>query len=123
MGVRTTSPFKRMDASPGFPSNLWCVCDARQNKENMKVVNLPAFEGAREFLIKTGKVLDLGTFKKGDANVEQDMSLAQTLSDFISRNIRQFPADNYALIMWDHGEAALSPTGAHALSAHSARHR
>jgi hypothetical protein len=31
------------------------------------------------------------------------MAEEQTLSDFISRTFRQFPADQYGLIMWDHG--------------------
>ncbi len=38
--------------------------------------------------------------------------VVQTLSDFIVRNVASFPADNYALILWDHGSSCASPSAA-----------
>ena len=36
-------------------------------------------------------------------NAELDMADPQSLSDFVGRNARAFPADRYALFLWDHG--------------------
>lgn len=57
------------------------------------------FQGVRRFLAQPGamqQLADLGN---------PDMTRPETLSDFIASSVRSFPADRYALIMWDHGVA------------------
>jgi hypothetical protein len=51
----------------------------------------------RRYLIESGKMTlleDLG---------EQDMATPGTLKDFIVSGVTHYPADHYALILWDHG--------------------
>ena len=38
-------------------------------------------------------------------NTELDMASANSLSDFIVRTVRNFPADKYGLVLWDHGKS------------------
>jgi hypothetical protein len=65
-----------------------------------KLVNFPDFNGGREFVVQQNKLIDTKSILPGD---EPNMAEEQTLADFISRTFRQFPADHYGLILWDHG--------------------
>ncbi len=49
---------------------------------------------------RQNKLVDTKNILPGD---EPNMADQQTLADFISRTFRQFPADHYGLILWDHG--------------------
>ena len=64
------------------------------------MVNFPDFNGGKEFVVDQNKLIDTKSILPGD---EPNMSEEQTLSDFISRTFRLFPADHYGLILWDHG--------------------
>ena len=77
--------------SPGW------IC--RQNSRG-PVVNLPDFGNGKELVVEHGFLRDTGSIPEGE---EPDMSEQATLSDFIGRAIRQFPADHYGIILWDHG--------------------
>ncbi len=65
-----------------------------------KMVNFPDFNGGKEFVVQQNKLVDTKSILPGE---EPNMSEEQTLSDFISRTFRLFPADHYGLILWDHG--------------------
>ncbi len=47
-------------------------------------------------MIKSEELADLG---------EQNMGDPQTLVDFVSWGVKEFPAQHYALILWDHGSS------------------
>jgi len=60
------------------------------------------WEGTKRYLVGKGMtptpesaVQDLG---------EVDMGSGQALEDFVSWSLKKFPADRYALIIWDHGD-------------------
>lgn len=47
-----------------------------------------------------------GTFTEEADFGELDMGDPQVLADFVARGIQDYPADHYALILWDHGSIA-----------------
>ncbi|MBR4494737.1 MAG: hypothetical protein IKP14_08485 [Clostridiales bacterium] len=49
------------------------------------------------FQVKQDEVIDLGAVSL------QSMGKAETLSDFISWGVQEFPAEHYMFVMWDHG--------------------
>lgn len=61
-------------------------------------------------------------FDDTDGNSEEDMGNVQTLTNFINRGMQMAPADNYLVILWDHGNAlqgfSFDDTSGHNLSAH-----
>lgn len=56
----------------------------------------------QRFLVQDGELVLLD-----QALGLKDMADPNTLSDFISYSAKRFPADRYALILWDHGGGAL----------------
>jgi hypothetical protein len=56
----------------------------------------------------TAKLISItpGTFTEEADFGELDMGDPQVLADFLSRGITDYPADHYALILWDHGSIA-----------------
>lgn len=54
------------------------------------------------YLIQQGKIADVGS------TPQQAMGLTQTLSDFLTWGIKNFPADHMGLIMWDHGGGSIT---------------
>ena len=54
------------------------------------------------YLIKDGKkqLIDRNT-------VKQNMGSSQTLADFITFGVEQYPADQYGLILWNHGAGSI----------------
>lgn len=72
---------------------------AEGNYSDAGVLNLANWETAKRIVVEDGalvEVADLGEINMGDAS---------TLTDFIEWGVNVFPADNYALILWDHGGA------------------
>ena len=51
------------------------------------------------FQVKQGEIVDLGDVPL------QSMGAAQTLSDFISWGVQEYPAEHYMFVMWNHGYA------------------
>jgi len=56
----------------------------------------------------TAKLISItpGTFVEHDDLGELNLGDPQVLADFVARGIRDFPADHYALILWNHGSIA-----------------
>lgn len=77
------------------------------------LLNLANFNDAREFLVEFQNLLDTQNIKPTGDDPTKDLNMAdpQTLQDFIARSMRQFPADHYGLILWDHGAFCLQPIG------------
>ena len=64
-----------------------------------------------------GETCQRFTIRNGNLHEEQDLGLVnmmkpETLSDFISWSAESFPAQRYALILWDHGGGTLLGFGA-----------
>ena len=74
--------------------------------ENVNVVAQLAIQGVdarRGRVIKVDKKENTGEFI-GAANVgPKDMGDPGTLKDFLKWGMKKYPADHYALVMWDHG--------------------
>lgn len=51
-------------------------------------------------------------FEKADAFEQNNMCEAETLSSFLNYSVENYPADGYALILWDHGSGPLIGYGA-----------
>jgi hypothetical protein len=66
------------------------------------ILNFEPFTGGREFTFSGGLLVDTGGWAVG---TEPNMAEQRTLSDFIGRTARLFPAEHYGLIMWDHGDS------------------
>ncbi len=49
------------------------------------------------FQVKQGEIVDLGAVEL------QSMGSAETLSEFISWGVEEFPAEHYMFVMWNHG--------------------
>ena len=58
-----------------------------------------AWTGTRRLLVRNG------TFELLEDLGSPNMGQAQTLADFISWGVRNYPASQYALVLWDHGGA------------------
>lgn len=85
----------------GSQTNLQIVVQVDRHLKHSQdaIPGVSNFQGVRRFLIKQGamqQIADLGI---------PDMTRPETLADFMAAGARDFPADRYALILWDHGVA------------------
>ena len=53
------------------------------------------------YLIQNGSIMDVGSVSAAD------MGVSNTLADFITWGVQNYPADHMALIMWDHGGGSI----------------
>ncbi len=73
-------------------------------------IDRPAFDtlpGCRRLLIESGRLRTLGVLGA------VDMAAPQTLGDFATFLARNFPAQNYALVIWDHGNGWTFDSASH----------
>lgn len=61
------------------------------------------FDGTRRYLVSSNTNSGLGSQLVQDLGTNVDMGSAQTLRDFIAWGQQTYPADHYALIVWNHG--------------------
>jgi len=80
------------------------------SNENINIIvqlNIPGNNKTKRYIIKKNKrVLSLEA-----NNIQEKLNSGshQTLTNFANWGIRNFPADNYALILWNHGTGAIDP--------------
>ncbi len=77
--------------------NIVVQIDRSPEYSSDAVVNLPDFTTTKRILVQKDnlqELSDLGELNMGDTN---------TLKDFISWTLQNYPAQKYALVIWDHG--------------------
>jgi len=57
----------------------------------------------RYFVMKDNNYNSINSLLVGTLPNQTDMASQQTLSDFIQWGVSRYPADHYALVLWDHG--------------------
>ncbi len=63
----------------------------------------PLFSSTRRYLVKNDNTNAIASDVVEDIGVSADMGQPQTVSEFVSWTKTNFPADRYALIVWNHG--------------------
>jgi len=80
------------------------------SNENVTIIvqldELGEKEKTKRLLIKKGSVENVGALL---LNVKLDSGDAQTLIDFCKWGIDEYPAEHYALVLWNHGSGVLDP--------------
>ena len=89
--------FEMAEAGSNEHLNIVTLIDRHPGYANDEIGPLGNFEGAQ--LIHVGKEEILQSVELGELNTGS----ADELAGFVAAGIQQFPADRYALIIWDHG--------------------
>ncbi|RKH19791.1 hypothetical protein D7Y13_36590 [Corallococcus praedator] len=88
-----------VDVGTGPGLYIVAQVDRAQGYSHAPLANLPDWTTTKRLLVLPGSVQELADLG------EQDMGDAATLSDFIAWGVRAYPADRYALVLWDHAGA------------------
>lgn len=104
-------------ASVGSDANVNIVIQWKQ--ANCADCGVPSFTGTRRYLIKPHSAADITRIQNGDTSVlnadrlsdpttndstgQSDMGDWRTLQNFVQWGASTYPADNLALVCWDHG--------------------
>jgi hypothetical protein len=103
MGDTDLEPFAVQDllemASVGSTDdvNIVALVDRHPEFSDEGVLNLADWEDARLLGIGRGELVEF------DAPGEMNLGDPQTLSSFLATGLTNFPADHYAVVLWDHG--------------------
>ena len=89
--------FEMAEAGSNEHLNIVTLIDRHPGYANDEIGPLGNFEGTQ--LIHVGKEEILQSVELGELNTGS----ADELAGFVAAGIQQFPADRYALIIWDHG--------------------
>ena len=77
--------------------NVLVQMDRHADFTNGPLLNIPNFTTAKRFYVKQDEVEELAELG------EIDSADPAQLTDFIKWSVRNFPARNYLLVLWDHG--------------------
>ncbi len=72
-------------------------------KQSTSVVSTSTFNGTRRYLIQPGSSSSVQSLLVQDLGMGVDMGVPQTLNAFITWGKANYPAQRYALVLWDHG--------------------
>jgi hypothetical protein len=103
MGDTDLEPFAVQDllemASVGSTDevNIVALVDRHPEFSDEGVLNLPDWEDTRLLEIGPGSIVEL------DAPGELNLGSPDTFASFIEAGITGYPADRYAVVLWDHG--------------------
>lgn len=78
--------------------NIVALVDRSGDYSADPVLNLPDFQDTRLLHVQAGQLVDISA---GPAEV--NTGSPQTLADFIATGAAAFPAERYAVVLWDHG--------------------
>ncbi len=78
-----------------------------QWKQSTSVSSFSTFNGTKRFLITPSASNNVDSKLIEDMGTGVDMGIPQTLNDFIAWGKSNFPADHYAVVVWDHGNGWL----------------
>lgn len=78
-----------------------------QWKQSTAVTATATFNGTRRYLVKQGNSATITSQLVEDMGTGIDMGIPQTLDNFIAWGKSRYPADHYAVIVWDHGNGWL----------------
>jgi len=78
-----------------------------QWKQSTKVSVGATFNGTRRYLIKPSQGLQLVSQLVQNLGSGVDMGIPKTVNQFIAWGKANYPADHYAVVMWDHGSGWL----------------
>jgi len=78
-----------------------------QWKQSTSVSNTATFNGTRRYLVKPDQTSAIKSQLIQNMGLGVDMGVPQTLNDFIKWGQAHYPADHYALVLWDHGNGWL----------------
>lgn len=81
------------------------------NPQSTSVTDFP-FEGTRRYLIKPDQTNLINSELVSDLGQGVDMGDPNTLRNFINWTKSRYPADHYALVVWDHGKGWQRAAGA-----------
>ncbi|MBK9178063.1 MAG: hypothetical protein IPM45_00585 [Acidimicrobiales bacterium] len=77
--------------------NIVSLVDRAEGYAEGEVLNLPEFTSSKLVEVAPGELVE-----KDDLG-ELDMGDPATLADFIEYGVTNYPAEHYALVLWDHG--------------------
>jgi len=78
-----------------------------QWKQSSKVSTTSTFNGTRRYLVKPDQTAAIASQLIEDMGTGVDMGIPQTLNHFIAWGKAHYPADHYAVVLWDHGNGWL----------------
>lgn len=74
-----------------------------QWKQSVAVYSGSTFDGTRRYLIQPGSSTTVQSKLLQDLGTTTDMGIPETLNNFIAWGKANYPAQRYALVLWDHG--------------------
>lgn len=86
-----------MQAGSNDSVHIVVLCDRRPGLSNQGVGGLPDWTSTKRLLVQNGSLQELADLG------EQNLGDPQVLADFIAWGVQKYPADRYALLLWDHG--------------------
>ena len=86
-------------ASVGSGENLNLVVMSDRSAAEVAdpVLNIDDWDTAKTFEVQEGELVELAD------SGEADMADPATLADFVATGFEEYPADNHAVVLWDHG--------------------
>lgn len=77
--------------------NLIVMSDRSAGEVADPVLNVGDWDTAKTFEVQEGELVELAD------SGEADMADPATLADFVATGFEEYPADNHAVVLWDHG--------------------
>ena len=77
--------------------NLVVMSDRSAAEVSDPVLNIDDWDTAKTFEVQEGELVELAD------SGEADMGDPATLADFVATGFEEYPADNHAVVLWDHG--------------------
>ena len=77
--------------------NLVVMSDRSAAEVSDPVLNIDDWDTAKTFEVQEGELVELAD------SGEADMADPATLADFVATGFEEYPADNHAVVLWDHG--------------------
>src|SRR5262249_45293853 len=96
-GLTDLEEMSKVGSGAGF--DIVVQADRAAGYVSDPVLNLGDWQGTKRLHVGSGRLEEVSDI--GEAN----MGDPATLADFIEWGIAQYPADRYALVLWDHGGA------------------
>ena len=81
----------------GTNLNIVALVDRHPEFSDEDVLNMPNWEDTKLISVQQGELVEVA------GGTEQNLGSADTFATFIEQGITTFPADHYAVVLWDHG--------------------
>lgn len=101
----------QMERVAGNPNVRFVVQWKKWLPQNLNATDFP-FNGTRRYLLKSDQTNLINSELVSDLGQGVDMGSPTTLRNFIDWTKSRYPADHYALVVWDHGKGWQRAAGA-----------